>query len=97
MKSLAVALFDKERIVTTEAKAKALRPYAEKLITNAKKNTLSSTRLIVSRIGSNTSSHKLIKEIAERFKDLNGGYTRVVKMPRRAKDASKMAIIELVK
>lgn len=97
MKSLAVALFDKERIVTTETKAKALRPYAEKLITNAKKNTLSSTRLIISRIGDNTSTHKLLKEIAPRFADINGGYTRIVKMPRRAKDASKMAMIELVK
>jgi large subunit ribosomal protein L17 len=97
MKSLAVALFDKERITTTEAKAKALRPYAEKLITHAKKNTVQSLRFIHSKIGDNMGSKNLIKEIGIRFKDQNGGYTRIMKMPRRAKDASPMAVIELVK
>lgn len=97
MKSLAVSFFDKERIVTTEAKAKALRPYVEKLITHARRGTVEATRFILSKIGDNTGSHKLRKDIGERFKDQNGGYTRVIKMPRRAKDASPMATIELVK
>ena len=97
MKSLAVSFFDKERIVTTEAKAKALRPYAEKLITHAKKGTVEGTRFIISKIGDNVGSHKLRKEIGPRFKDQNGGYTRIMKMARRAKDASPMATIELVK
>lgn len=97
MKSLAVSLFDKERITTTEAKAKALRPYAEKLITHAKNESVASARFIISKIGDNVGSHKLRKEIGPRFKDQNGGYTRIMKMPKRAKDASPMAVIELVK
>lgn len=97
MKSLAVALFDKERIVTTEAKAKALRPYAEKLITHARAESVAGTRFIISKIGDNRASNKLRKEIGPKFKDQNGGYTRIMKMPRRAKDASPMATIELTK
>lgn len=97
MKSLAVSLFDKERITTTEAKAKALRPYAEKLITHARNESVAGTRFIISKIGDNVGSHKLRKEIGPRFKDQNGGYTRIMKMPKRAKDASPMAVIELVK
>ncbi len=97
MKSLAVSFFDKERIITTEAKAKALRPYVEKLITSAKAETVAGTRFIISKIGDNVGSRKLRKEIGPRFKDQNGGYTRIMKMPKRAKDASPMATIELVK
>ena len=97
MKSLAVSLFDKERIVTTGAKAKALRPYAEKLITHARAETVAGTRFIIAKIGDNVGSHKLRKEIGPRFKDQNGGYTRIMKMPKRLKDASPMATIELVK
>jgi large subunit ribosomal protein L17 len=97
IKSLAVSFFDKERIVTTEAKAKALRPYAEKLISHAREESVAGTRFIISKIGDNVGSHKLRKEIGPRFKDQNGGYTRIMKMPKRAKDASPMAVIELVK
>ena len=96
-KALAISLVARERIATTEAKAKALRPYVEKLITEGKKGTLASLKNIVARIGDNKESRKLHKELAERFKARAGGYTRVVKTGRRAKDASPMAIIELVK
>jgi large subunit ribosomal protein L17 len=97
MKSLAVSFFQRERIVTTEAKAKALRPYAEKLISHARVESVAGTRFIISKIGDNVGSYKLRKEIGPRFKDQNGGYTRIMKMPKRAKDASPMATIELVK
>lgn len=97
MKSLAIALIDKERITTTEAKAKALRPYVERLITSGKKGSVASLRGIVAKIGDNKESRKVQNDFAKRYADRNGGYVRIVKMPRRAKDASPMAIIELVK
>lgn len=97
MKSLAIALIDKERITTTEAKAKALRPYAEKLITTGKKATVAGLKQIVATIGDNKESRKIQNDLAKRYAERKGGYTRVVKMPRRAKDASPMAVIELVK
>lgn len=96
-KALAIALVSREKIETTEAKAKALRPYVEKLITQGKKGTLASIKNIISKIGDNQEARKLGKELAERYKSRSGGYTRVVKTGRRAKDASPMAIIELVK
>lgn len=97
MRSLAIALIDKERINTTEAKAKALRPYAEKLITIGKKGTTSGLKIIIATIGDNAEARKIQNDLARRYADRAGGYTRVIKMPRRAKDASPMAIIELVK
>lgn len=97
MRSLAIALIDKERITTTEAKAKALRPYAERLITTGKKATVAGLKQIVAIIGDNAESRKIQNDLAKRYAERKGGYTRVVKMPRRAKDASPMAIIELVK
>lgn len=97
MKSLAIALIDKERITTTEAKAKAIRPYVERLITAGKKGTVAGLKQIVATIGDNVESRKIQNDLAKRYADRKGGYTRVVKMPRRAKDASPMAIIELVK
>jgi large subunit ribosomal protein L17 len=96
-KSLAVALFERERITTTLAKAKALRPYAERIITEAKKGTVASIRNIAAKIGDVKEVKKITTEFKERYKGRSGGYTRVVKLPRRAKDASPMAIIELVK
>ncbi len=97
MKSLAIALFSKERITTTEAKAKALRPYSERLITAGKKGTVAGLKQIIAVIGDNAEARKVQNEFAKRYADRKGGYTRVIKMPRRAKDASPMAVIELVK
>ncbi|MBU0722826.1 50S ribosomal protein L17 [Patescibacteria group bacterium] len=95
-KSLAYALIKNEKIKTTEAKAKELRPFIEKLITKGRKNTLASRRIIASRLGDEGCAKKLCDEIALRYKERNGGYTRIIKLPARASDASKMAVIEFV-
>ena len=92
----AVALFRHERIKTTEAKCKELRRVAEKLITLAKKNTLHSRRLAAKWIRDKEVLRKLFDEIGPRYMDRNGGYTRIVKIGPRFKDAAPMAYIELV-
>jgi len=97
LKGLMLALIAHGKIETTEAKAKELRPFIEKMITKANVGTLSSRRLVISRLYNLTSeASKLIDEISPKYKDRNGGYTRITKLPRRAGDASKMAIIEFV-
>ncbi|MEK7152019.1 MAG: 50S ribosomal protein L17 [Patescibacteria group bacterium] len=96
MKSLALALVNHEKIKTTEAKAKELRPFIEKMVTRARRGDQASQRLLVARLGSPSGVKKLIDEIAPRYKERNGGYTRIVKLPARASDASNMAIIEFV-
>lgn len=95
MRGLAVALVRHGAIVTTEAKAKAVRPMVEKLLTHAKSGTVSARRLVAAKIG-DTSAAKLLKEIAPRYAERKGGYTRIVKLPVRASDAAKMAQIEFV-
>ena len=82
--------------MTGTVKAKALRPYVEKLITLAKKGGLSNRRLAHARLQDDTQLIKLFETLAERYKDRNGGYTRVIKAGFRASDAAPMAIIELV-
>lgn len=98
LRSLAVSLVKHESIVTTEAKAKELRSYVEKLITKAGKDNVASRRLIARRLGENQDSvvKKLVDDLAKRYKDRDGGYTRVVKMAPRGGDASPMAIIQFV-
>jgi large subunit ribosomal protein L17 len=96
MKSLARSLVKEEKIVTTEAKAKELRPYIEKMVTNAKKGTLASRRNIVATIGPKYGK-KLVDDLAPTYEKREGGYTRIVKLPLRQKDAAKMAHIEFVK
>ncbi len=97
LKGLALALIAHGKIETTEAKAKELRPMIEKLITKANKGTLSSRRIVISRLYNlKKEGTKLIDEIAPKYKGRTGGYTRITKLPRRAGDASKMAIIEFV-
>lgn len=96
MKSLALALVKHEKIKTTEAKAKELRPFIEKMITRARRGDQAAQRLLVARLGSPSGAKKLIDEIGPRYKERNGGYTRIVKLPARASDASSMAIIEFV-
>ena len=97
LKSLAVAIIDKESIKTTEAKAKEMRPYVEKLITRAKTGTLAARRILAARIGNPTLVKKLVEEIAPRFAERKGGYIRITKLPTRLRDSSKMAQIELIK
>lgn len=94
--NLATSLFEHGRITTTEAKAKRLRPYAEKLITHAKAGTLAHRREVLKVIRDKDVVHKLFAEIGPHFAERAGGYTRVVKtMPRRG-DNAPLAIIELV-
>lgn len=95
MKTLAVSLIEQEKITTTAAKAKSLRPFVEKLISVGKKGTLASRRLITSRTGERT-ARKVSLILAPKYKERNGGYTRILKLPRREGDGSPMAIIELV-
>jgi len=96
MRSLAVALVKHEKIKTTEAKAKALRPFFEKMITRAQKGDLHSRRVLATRLGSDVDAKRLIENIAPRYTDKPGGYTRITKLTPRKSDASSMAIIELV-
>ncbi|EOM74657.1 50S ribosomal protein L17 [Rhodococcus rhodnii] len=95
--NLATALFEHGRITTTEAKAKALRPYAEKLVTHAKAGTLASRREVLKVIRHKDVVHTLFEEIGPFYADRNGGYTRIVKTVPRKGDNAPMAIIELVK
>lgn len=95
MRSLAFNLINKEKIKTTEAKAKELRSFIEKLVTKAKTDNLSNRRLVISKI-KESSAKKLFEKIAPKYKDRKGGYTRIIKLPCRKSDASKMAIIEFV-
>ncbi len=97
LKALSVALITREKITTTEAKAKELRPHIEKLITKAKVDSVASRRLVATKIGNGVALTKMFADIAPVFKEVNGGYTRIIKLPRRQKDASKMAFIEFVK
>lgn len=95
MRSLAVALIAHNRITTTQAKAKELRPYVEKLITKSKAPSLSTTKLLSSRMPK-TSVDKLLKELGPRFAERKGGYIRIRLLPQRMSDGAKMAIIEFV-
>lgn len=96
LSNLAVSLFEHERIRTTEAKAKALRPYAERLITKAKKGSVHDRRRVLASIEDRDVVHKLFADIGPRFADRNGGYTRILKLGPRHGDAAPMALIELV-
>ena len=96
LSNLALSLFEHERVKTTEAKAKMLRPYAERLITKAKKGDVHNRRQVLSTIEDRTIVHKLFAEIAPRFADRNGGYTRILKLGPRNGDGAPMALIELV-
>ncbi len=94
-KSLLRELFLHERITTTEAKAKEIRPRAEKMITKAKVDSLARRRLIAKELSPDIVK-KLFEDIAPRFKERPGGYTRILKLLPRKSDSARMAIIELV-
>lgn len=96
LKSLANSLILNGKITTTEPKAKELRPHTEKLVTTAKSGTVAARRLISSRIGDPKAVKKLVEEIAPKYKERAGGYTRVVKLGHRAGDGTSMATIEFV-
>ena len=96
LKSLALALVVHKKITTTEAKAKELRPFVEKLVTRAKIKTLASRRLLTSRLGSGEGIKELIDNLAPKYEKRAGGYTRIVKLPRRQSDGAAMAVIEFI-
>ena len=95
--NLATSLFEHGRIKTTEPKARALRPYAEKLITHAKKGALHNRREVLKKIRDKDVVHTLFAEIAPHFADREGGYTRIIKVENRKGDNAPMAVIELVR
>jgi len=95
--NLASQLFEHGRIVTTEAKAKRLRPLAEKLITKAKRGDIHSRRLVLTTVRDKGVVHTLFTEIAPSLADRDGGYTRITKVGPRKGDNAPMALIELVR
>src|SRR6476660_332176 len=96
MGNLVASLIAVEAIVTTEAKAKALRPVAETMITKAKKGGLHNHRQVVSFLGAREMASKLFEQIGPRYEDRPGGYTRILKLGPRHGDNAPMARIELV-
>ncbi|MGH3470732.1 MAG: 50S ribosomal protein L17 [Nocardioidaceae bacterium] len=94
--NLATSLFEHGRITTTEAKARTLRPFAEKLITKAKRGDLHNRRQVLSVIRDKTVVHVLFTEIGPRYAERPGGYTRITKLGPRKGDNAPMAVIELV-
>ncbi len=95
--NLATSLFEHGRIKTTEPKARALRPYAEKLITHAKKGGLHHRREVMKKIRDKDVVHILFDQIGPFYADRNGGYTRIIKVENRKGDNAPMAVIELVR
>jgi len=96
MRNMATSLFRHERIETTTAKAKELRPYAERLITLARRGGLHARRLAATKIQDREVLGKLFGDIAPRFAERPGGYTRILKLGHRKGDAAEMSLIELV-
>lgn len=96
LRNLAGSLITHGRIVTTEAKARRLRPFVEKLITRARKGGLHNRRLVLSHLQDRDVVHRLFAAVAPRVGDRAGGYTRILKLGQRRGDATPMAIIELV-
>ncbi len=96
MRSLAEGLITHGKITTTEARAKELRSFIEKLVTKARPGTIAARALVSARLGTPARAERLFKEIAPKYKNRAGGYTRSIKLPRRKSDSSKMAVIEFV-
>jgi len=94
--NLASSLFRHDRIETTEAKAKELRPYAERLITLARRGDLHARRLVERRIKDRDVTHRLFAELGKRFAARPGGYTRIIKLGHRSGDGADVARIELL-
>lgn len=97
IKSLVRSLILEERISTTEAKAKEIRPIMEKMVTRARIDTVANRRLLVSRVGDPEAVKKLFTTIAPRFVGVNGGYLRIVKRPVKATTGRKEAYIAFTK
>lgn len=97
LRSLAEALILREKILTTEARAKEVRPFVEKLITRAKSGTVAARRELASQLGGRAAVvKKLVDTLGPRFKDRKGGYTRITKVVRKVSDGRASAVIELI-
>ena len=96
LQALSVALIREHRIKTTVAKAKALRPYVEPIITRAKKDTPQNRRRVFGKLKDKKVVTSLFEEVAVRAKERPGGYTRIIKIGNRAGDGAEMAVMELV-
>ena len=96
LRNLVTSLFRHERVETTTAKAKELRPYAERLITLARRGDVHSLRLAGRKIQDREVLGKLFEDIAPRYEERPGGYTRILKVGHRKGDAAEMSLIELV-
>src|SRR5271154_927748 len=97
LSNLATALFEHGKITTTEARARRLRPYAERLITFAKRGDLHARRQVLTVVSDKSVVHTLFTEIGPSFAERDGGYTRITKIGMRKGDAARMAVIELVR
>ena len=96
LRSMVTALLENGKLITTETRAKEIRPIAEKLITLGKKNTLHTRRQALAYVTKAEVAHKLFAEVAPKFAERNGGYTRIIKAGVRRGDAAPMAVIALV-
>src|SRR5262244_1298384 len=96
LNNMATSLFEHGRVITTEAKAKELRPFAEKLITLARRGDLHARRLVERKIKDRDVTHRLFAELGKRFAARPGGYTRIVKLRHRPGDGADVARIELL-
>jgi len=96
LRNLTIALITHGQIETTAVKAKTLRPFVERLITLGRKATLHHRRLAFAQVPDKVIVHKVFEEIAPRYKDRNGGYTRILLGRRRMGDGAEMAFIELI-
>lgn len=96
LRSLGRSLVIHEKITTTEAKAKEVRAYIEKLVTKGKINSVASRRILSAEFGRSTAVKKIIETLAPKYSTRSGGYTRIIKLAPRARDAARMAIIEFV-
>lgn len=96
LRNLSKSLIEHGRVVTTETKARKVRPYVEKLITRARKGDLHSRRLVLSELHDRGVVHRLFADVAPLVAERPGGYTRILKLGQRRGDATPMAIIELV-
>jgi large subunit ribosomal protein L17 len=97
LNGLMVALIEQDKIETTLAKAKELRSFIEPLITKAKTGTIHARRIVLSRLMNNSvQTKKVFETIAPKYQGVNGGYTRVIKLPTRLADGAQMAVIEFI-
>ncbi|KPJ54299.1 50S ribosomal protein L17 [candidate division TA06 bacterium DG_24] len=96
LENLVTALFEHERVRTTDAKAKEARRVAERLITRARDGSLASRRVVLRSLRDKKVVRKLFEEIAPRYEGRNGGYTRIIKLGRRRGDGASVSILELV-